>query len=118
MINPEASTALYDSSMIVDDEASDTEKVGAASFALLGKPDTSDEAANLEPLPPLLTTTTGPESLGKDLIASGDVCLLIMAAKSMMFDDSTTQHSIGLVDMALPSKKTPLQIILERFVRA
>ena len=108
MINPEASTALYDSSMVVDDEASEQEQTGAASFALLGKPDTSDEAANLEALPPLLTVNSGSESKGKDLIVAGDACLLIMAAKSMMFDESSEQHSIGLVDMALPSKKTPL----------
>ena len=72
MINPEASTALYDSSMVVDDEASDQEHAGPASFAILGKPDTSDEAANLEALPALLTVNSGSESLGKDIIAAGD----------------------------------------------
>ena len=118
MISPEASTALYDSSMVVDDEVSDQEHAGPAAFALLGKPDTSDEAANLEALPALLTVNSGSESLGKDIIAAGDACLLIMAAKSMMFDESSQQHSIGLVDMALPSKKTPLQVIIERFIRA
>lgn len=47
--------------MVYDDGASEQENPGNASssFALLGKPDTSDMAANVEPLPAAMFVAAG-----------------------------------------------------------
>lgn len=120
MINPASTNKLYDSSMTFDDDASEQATSQSASnvvgsFALLGKPDTSDKNAKLEKLSDCLfapLASAKSEQLvawhesGVELIRQGEVALVVYAGECILFDDSDKEYSIGMCDVQLPSNKT------------
>ena len=43
---------------------------------------------------------------GNELIRNGEVCLVLYAGASIMFEDKMKEYSVGMCKMSLPSDKT------------
>ena len=46
------------------------------------------------------------------------MALFLYAGETILFEDDSKEYAVGMVDMSLPSKKTPYQVLIERFIRA
>ena len=52
------------------------------------------------------------------MIKEGKVGLIIYGGDRIMYDGSEKPEAGGMADTGLPSKKSPYQIIIEKYIRA